>query len=405
MSCNYVVLDRLVYEVASLKAKYSELTTVDVLERVQFNQQRSKREMNRFIRSDVKRLDEYLLKEQLAQRHAVEVWRARHRLLGSDAVIKVLRLDALEDERQRRQFGRQFSREARILSRMNHPHIVHFREYKETANLRYIVMEHAPFGSLANRYPLGSVMPLPLIVSSVHQISSALHHLHRRGYIHRDVKPGNVFQVSRHRLVLGDFGLAIVDRSQEYDWRLEIPCGTRFYIAPEQSIGMPYQASDQYSLAVMVHEWLCGDSPPLDESIETLLRRRRHMLHPRLLAHTLEVAPQLERVISRALQPDPLNRYPTVPDFARAFEKAAQLSKLHYPYGVRQRNYEEFAVPEQSITQQRAVRLPVSEEMRYREPVQTVEGIARHFEDEHGPIDWIMRFWNEKILHRTPIYS
>jgi len=362
--------------------------------------------MNRCIRSDGIRLGDYLLKEQLAQRHAVEVWRARHRLLGSDAVIKILRLDELEHEGLRRLFSKHFSREARILAQMNHPNIVHLREYKETPNLRYIVMEYAAFGSLADLYPLGSVMPLPLIVSSLRQISAALHHLHKKGYIHRDVKPGNVFQVSRHRLVLGDFGLAIVDRSQEYDWRLEIPCGTRFYIAPEQSIGRPCQASDQYSLAVMVHEWLCGTSPPLDESIKTRLRRRRHMLHPRLLAHTLEVAPQLERVIFRALQLDPSDRYPTVLDFARAFEKAAQLSKLDYPYGIRQRNYEELVVPDRSITQQRrVVMLPVSEEMRYAEHVQTVEGMTRHFEDEHGPIDRIMRFLNERILHRTPIHS
>lgn len=363
--------------------------------------------MNRYIRSDGIRLGDYLLKEQLAQRHAVEVWRARHWRLGSDAVIKMLRLDELEHERLRRLFGRQFSREARILARMNHPNIVHLREYKATAHLHYIVMEYAPFGSLADLYPLGSMMPLPLIVSSVHQISSALRHLHKRGYIHRDVKPGNVFQVSRHRLVLGDFGLAILDRSQEYDWRLEIPCGTRFYIAPEQALGMPCQASDQYSLAVMVHEWLCGVTPPLAERIKVVLQRRRHMLHPRLLAHTLKVAPQLERVLARALQPDSLDRYLTVLDFARAFEKAAQLSELDYPYGVRQRAQEEFIGREQTLhaAQQRAAVLPASEGMRFPEPVQTGAGIVEYFEDEEGPFDWIRRFLHKKILHRIPIDS
>src|SRR5207248_4398447 len=106
----------------------------------------------------------------------------------------------------------------------------------------------------------GSVLPLGTIVSYVQQVASALQYAHDERLIHRDIKPENMLLGRRDELLLSDFGIAILVQSSRYQSTQDM-AGTMAYMAPEQIQGKPRPASDQYSLGIVVYEWISGDRP------------------------------------------------------------------------------------------------------------------------------------------------
>jgi len=91
------------------------------------------------------------------------------------------------------------------------------------------------------------------------QIASALQYAHSKRLVHRDVKPENMLVGANHEVLLSDFGIATVTQSSRH--QLQEVAGTTSYMAPEQFRGQASAASDQYSLAVVAYEWLCGERP------------------------------------------------------------------------------------------------------------------------------------------------
>jgi len=116
-------------------------------------------------------------------------------------------------------------------------------------------MDYAPNGTLRQRHPKGVALPLPLIVSYVKQLADALQYAHDEKLIHRDVKPDNMLLGRRNEVLLSDFGIALVAQSTRYQSAQEM-AGTMAYMAPEQIQGKPLLASDQYSLGIVIYEWL-----------------------------------------------------------------------------------------------------------------------------------------------------
>jgi ABC-type transport system substrate-binding protein len=188
----------------------------------------------------------------------------------------------------------------------------------------FLVIDYAPNGSLRQRYPRGSLVPLPVIVSVVKQVGDALQYAHEQKFIHRDVKPENMLLGRRQEVLLSDFGIAtIVHNTSSLNVDARGTSGTLAYMAPEQIEGHPRAASDQYALGVVVYEWLCGERP-FEGSVSELLAQQLSMpplpLHERLPAIPAEV----EQVVLRALAKDPKARFASVADFARALEQASQ---------------------------------------------------------------------------------
>jgi len=175
-------------------------------------------------------------------------------------------------------------------------------------------MELAGHGTLRRRYPPGTRLALPAIARYVQQIADALQHIHDSGYIHRDVKPENLLLTEDERVLLSDFGIAT---TTYYADRWHDRFGTALYTAPEQARGEPCAASDQYALAVVVYEWLCGHTPFAGSTREILLQHR--FATPPSLASQGRVVPQaLERVMQVALAKDPVERFESVRQFAQA---------------------------------------------------------------------------------------
>jgi serine/threonine protein kinase len=266
-------------------------------------------------------LDDYHILEVLNRGERIDICRATHPDFEEEVAIKILFPDEIADERERRFVEKRFYREAYYLMEMDHPHIVKAIDYGKVDSLRYLVMEHAPHGSLAQKHSPGKRLSLDRASSYVGQIGAAIQYLHSLGLIHRDIKPGNIFVGARNRLLLGDFGLVTRDRSMQQPRMYLEYGGTRAYMAPEQLRGEPCQASDQYALATMVFEWLTGCSP-FDGNPEEITQMRLNFPAPAMRAIVPEIPAAVDTVVMTALRSSPHHRYPSIQKFIHAFEEA-----------------------------------------------------------------------------------
>ena len=158
-----------------------------------------------------------------------------------------------------------FRAEARTLARLIHPYIIRILDFGMDGPTPFLVLDYAPNGTLRERYPRSTRLPLGQIVSYTRQIAEALAFAHQRQLVHRDIKPENLLLGRQGEALVSDFGIAImVDPS--YSHPSQEIAGTLAYIAPEQLNGLPQPASDQYGLAVVIYEWITGVCPFEGES-------------------------------------------------------------------------------------------------------------------------------------------
>lgn len=258
----------------------------------------------------------YRLLHLLGEGGFSEVYLGEHLLLGTQAAIKVLHTRLTDEEFER------FRHEALTIIEMGHPNMVRVLDFGMEDRVPFIVMSYAPNGSLRERYPAGTRLPLPVIVSYVKQIAAALQYAHQQRVIHRDIKPDNLLIGRDDEILLSDFGIAVASHNT-YSMQTQEAIGTVAYMAPEQLRRKARPASDQYALGVMVYEWLCGALPFDGAPIEVALQHLTEPAPP-LRDKLPTIAPAVEQVVMKALAKDPQQRYPDELAFAEALEQASQ---------------------------------------------------------------------------------
>ncbi len=266
-------------------------------------------------------LGNYRLVTLLGQGGYAEVYLGQHVRLNLQAAIKVLHTHLTDQEAEH------FYQEAETIAKLMHPAIVRILDYDVQDGVPFLVMDYAPGGSLRQRHPKGSVLPLPQIVSYVKQMAAALQYAHERKLIHRDVKPENMLLGRQQEVLLSDFGLAALAHSSA-SLSTKEAVGTLPYMAPEQIEGHPRAASDQYALGVVVYEWLCG-ARPFEGSMTEVMVQHLTMPPPPLHEKVATVPREIEQVVLRALAKDPKERYASVQDFATTLERVSQLALAH----------------------------------------------------------------------------
>lgn len=261
-------------------------------------------------------LGTYRLLRVLGEGGFATVYLGEHVHLGTLAALKLLHLSFAPEDSEA------FRKEAQLIARLEHPHIVRVLDYDVQAGTPFLVMSFAPGGTLRTMHPRGTVVPLPAVVDYVAQVAEALQYAHEQHVIHRDIKPENLLVGSRSEVLLSDFGIAVfAQRSRSVSTQDVV--GTAAYMAPEQFRGKPCFASDQYALAVVVYEWLVGERPFAGSFVELA---SQHLLTPppTLREKHPGVSPEVERVVLTALAKEPAQRFGSVRDFARALTAANQ---------------------------------------------------------------------------------
>jgi thiamine transporter ThiT len=262
------------------------------------------------------KLGNYRLLRLLGKGGFADVYLGEHIYLKTAAAIKVLHTQLTSEDMEG------FLNEARTIAHLVHPHIVRVTDFGIEGETPFLVMDYAPNGTLRQRHPKGTQLPLSLIISYVKQIAGALQHAHNERLVHRDIKPENMLLGRQNELLLSDFGIALVAQSSRYPSPQEI-VGTAAYMSPEQIQGRPRPASDQYSLGVIVYEWVSGDRP-FHGSFTELCTQHMFAAPPPLREKIPTISPDVEQVITRALAKDSHQRFMTIQAFANALEQSYQ---------------------------------------------------------------------------------
>lgn len=262
-------------------------------------------------------LGNYRLVRLLGQGGFAEVYLGEHVYLETQAAIKVLQTQLAREDME------QFRLEARTIARLEHPHIVRVLDFGLEGSTPFLVMSYAPNGTLRTRHPKGTRVPLSTVVSYVKQIAPALQYAHEQRLIHRDIKPENLLVGRANEVLLSDFGIALVAQSSRYQSTRDM-AGTIAYMAPEQIEAHPRPASDQYSLGIVVYEWLSGDRP-FHGSFSEIAIKHSVVPPPSLREKLPNLSPAVEQVVLTALAKDPGQRFASVQAFATALEQAGQV--------------------------------------------------------------------------------
>jgi eukaryotic-like serine/threonine-protein kinase len=251
-------------------------------------------------------IDRYHLCHLLASGENVPVYLGYD--MGTERKVAIKVIDSTYPDEIRSQL---FNEKA-LLAVLGHQHIVRMLDFVECPPFALLVTEYAVCGSLRDRLNARKKLSASTRVKYIIQAASALQYIHDHGYIHRDVKPENMLLGSDDSILLCDVGIAVPipsgkDRTNSM--------GTASYVAPEQIHGYPSPKSDQYSLAIVAYELLCG-TPPFSGPLSHLIWKQI-LLDP-LLPHSRskKLSPVTERVIKKALAKDPEKRFSRIETFA-----------------------------------------------------------------------------------------
>jgi serine/threonine protein kinase len=263
-------------------------------------------------------LGNYTLTRLLGQGGFAEVYLGEHVYLKVPAAIKVLHTQLSDQDDIE-----SFLREAQFVARLAHPNIVRVLDFGIVDQVPFLVMDYAQNGTLRQRYPRGTRLPLTAVVSYVKQVASALQYAHDERLIHRDIKPENMLLGRRDEVLLSDFGIALVAQSSKYQNEEDVVGGTAAYMSPEQIQGKSRPASDQYALAIVVYEWLTGERP-FRGSFTEICSQHLFAPVPSIREKLPDIPAHVEQVITTALAKDAKQRFGSVQAFANALEQASQ---------------------------------------------------------------------------------
>lgn len=264
-----------------------------------------------------RKLGQYEVIELLGKGGMATVYIGYQESVGRRVAIKVLPPHPGLDD----QFIERFKLEARTIGGLQHPHILPLYDHGNEDNILYLVMAYVEGGTLEDKMREGG-MQLRDVERMLRQIASAMDYAHRRGIIHRDIKPGNILIDGEGNALLADFGIVKMTGGGSNLTGTGV-VGTPAYMAPEQGQGMALDGrADIYALGVVIFEMLTGHQPfSADTPMQVMLKHITEPV-PNLQSLREDLPAGLDTVMQKVLAKDPDDRYQTATDFAEDFTAA-----------------------------------------------------------------------------------
>lgn len=260
----------------------------------------------------------YKIMEEVGHGGMATVYKAHHASLDRYVAIKVMDA-AMSSEHD---FIERFRREARVIARLDNPHIVPVYDFDELNGQPYLVLKFIDGLTLGQRMkssPLSMLDVLELVTA----VGSGLQYAHNQRILHRDIKPSNVLVAKEGSIYLTDFGLA---RMVEGNSSLtgDTIVGTPHYISPEQALNAEKldERTDIYSFGVMIYEMVTGRVPFDADTAFSVIEDHIYTPPPPPSTIRPELSLEVEDVILKALAKKSTDRYENVSDMVKAFKQA-----------------------------------------------------------------------------------
>ncbi len=266
--------------------------------------------------SDSKQFGRYEIVGELGRGAMGVVYKARDPQIDRVVALKTVPLRGQEPEEEQ-EYRRRFLNEAQAAGRLHHPGIVAVFDVGESSknNDPYIVLEYVAGEALNRMLAREKKLPLAKALQFVVEIAEALDYAHAQGVVHRDVKPGNIIVTQDGHPKIADFGIAKLNLAH-----FTVPgkvMGTPAYMAPEQLAGEGVDGrSDLFSLGVILYAMVVGHSPFQGNSATTVCFKVANREPLPASALDLNLPPELDAVIARAMAKDPNQRYQRGAEFA-----------------------------------------------------------------------------------------
>jgi serine/threonine-protein kinase len=251
--------------------------------------------------------DRYSLQRELGRGGMATVYLAQDLRHDRPVAVKVLHPDAAAALGAQR-----FEREIRVAAQLQHPQIVPVYDSGSGAGMLWYTMPYVEGETLRRKLQRAGALSIPETLRTLTDIARALAHAHRRGVIHRDVKPENVL-ISRENVFLADFGIAKLrdPGAGQYRTTAGLVVGTPAYMAPEQADADPAtdHRADIYSFGIVAYELLAGEPPFTNLPLGSLLAAHAVREPEPIERRRPDVPPALAQLIARCLRKDPAERW------------------------------------------------------------------------------------------------
>jgi len=265
----------------------------------------------------------YRIVEKLGQGGMATVYKAYHPALDRYVAIKVMHPAFMEDPN----FLARFQREARIVAKLDHPHIIPIYDFAEHNGHPYLVMRFIEGETLKARIERARSLKPQEILRVAQAVGQALTYAHEQGILHRDIKPSNILLTPEGGVYLTDFGLARMAEAGESTLSRDMMLGTPQYISPEQAKGIRKldARTDVYSLGVVLYELLVGRAPFTADTPYAIVHD--HIFSPLPMPRELnpDLPESLERMLLKALAKDSGDRFQSVEELVAALETSLEL--------------------------------------------------------------------------------
>ncbi len=249
------------------------------------------------------------------------VFLGRDPVIGRRVALKTIRANG-EDDAETREFTERFLREAQAAGTLSHPNIVTIHDVGEEVETgtSFIAMEYVEGKNLKQLLKDKVSFSYDRIAEIVISVGDALDYAHRRGIVHRDVKPANIILTTDGTVKITDFGIAKMESSSLTATGQFL--GTPNYMSPEQVTGEVVDGrSDLFSLGVVLYELLTKKKPFAGDNLTSISYKIVHEEYPPLQTYDAAIPAEFNPILARALAKDPAARFQSGRDFVRALSE------------------------------------------------------------------------------------